>query len=139
MSDDEKEALDLILDTKEMTLSKQLDKILNVLAEHSTVLKGQTNLIEEIGEQIEGIESEIEKLKKQQSALSLNFSSVHHAFLKVAQETNFFMRRCEERKNVINDFIEESRNVEDIKHLLKLLECAGYPKPPTGEHPKVED
>lgn len=85
----------------------------------------------------------VQRLEKKQTALNADFNGLYQSVLQLQHDVNFFTRRCEERGNLIRDFvaqIQENGVVEKDAALdfFRQLECAGTPvRPPSGNHPAV--
>ena len=82
----------------------------------------------------------VERVDRKQAALGGDFEGLYQAVIGLQREVQFFTRRCEERGNVIRDFVsrvEENGDVskEAALEFLQGLECAGTPiRSPSGTY-----
>jgi hypothetical protein len=86
----------------------------------------------------------VQRLDRKQTILNADFNGLYQTVLQLQRDVNFFTRRCEERGNLIREFVaqvQENGSVEKDAALefLHQLECAGTPtRPPSGTHPSVK-
>ena len=83
------------------------------------------------------------RMERKQAALSSDFNALYLTILQLQRDVNFFTRRCEERGNLIREYLarlQENGAVDKdaAVEFLQQLECAGTPvRSPSGDHPAV--
>jgi hypothetical protein len=75
------------------------------------------------------------RMERKQAALNSDFNGLYQTILQLQRDVNFFTRRCEERGNLIREFIAQVQTDDGIDkdaalEFLRQMECAGTPRPP---------
>lgn len=85
----------------------------------------------------------LSRMERKQAALNSDFNGLYQTILQLQRDVNFFTRRCEERGNLIREFIAQIKEDGPLDkgvalEFLQQMECAGTPvRPPSGEHRSV--